>query len=63
MSLSLCVSVCVSNHHPSKQVLPSGSIGEVCIKGPSVTPGYVNNDEANRTGFLGGWFHTGDQGV
>ena len=23
----------------------------------------ARNDEANRTGFLGGWFHTGDQGV
>ncbi|KAM3568483.1 hypothetical protein VYU27_009395, partial [Nannochloropsis oceanica] len=45
------------------QALPPGAVGEVCIQGPSVTPGYVNNDEANKTGFEGGWFHTGDQGT
>ncbi|XP_004514748.1 oxalate--CoA ligase-like [Cicer arietinum] len=36
--------------------------GEVCIKGENVTKGYKNNDEANTTGFLFGWFHTGDIG-
>uniref|UniRef100_I2CS66 Peroxisomal-coenzyme a synthetase n=1 Tax=Nannochloropsis gaditana (strain CCMP526) TaxID=1093141 RepID=I2CS66_NANGC len=44
------------------QPVPTGKVGEVCIQGPSVTPGYVNNEEANRVGFMGGWFHTGDQG-
>eukprot|EP01065_Artemidia_motanka_P033079 TRINITY_DN4003_c4_g1_i1.p1 TRINITY_DN4003_c4_g1~~TRINITY_DN4003_c4_g1_i1.p1 ORF type:complete len:546 (+),score=162.09 TRINITY_DN4003_c4_g1_i1:87-1640(+) len=39
-----------------------GVPGEVCIKGPSVTPGYVNNVKANEEAFAGGWFHTGDQG-
>jgi len=43
-------------------ILPAGQEGEVCIKGPSVTPGYVNNEKANLEGFAGGWFHTGDQG-
>lgn len=36
--------------------------GEVCIRGPNVTKGYKNNPEANKTGFLFGWFHTGDVG-
>nr|WGU11316.1 4-coumarate:CoA ligase 1 [Crinum x powellii] len=36
--------------------------GEVCIRGENVTKGYKNNAEANRTGFLHGWFHTGDVG-
>jgi len=43
-------------------ILPAGEEGEVCIKGPSVTPGYVGNEKANIEGFAGGWFHTGDQG-
>lgn len=36
--------------------------GEVCIRGDNVTKGYKNNLEANRVGFLYGWFHTGDIG-
>ncbi|KAL2527303.1 Oxalate--CoA ligase [Abeliophyllum distichum] len=36
--------------------------GEVCIRGPNVTTGYKNNPEANKSGFLFGWFHTGDLG-
>jgi len=42
--------------------VPTGTTGEVCIRGKTVTPGYVNNPQANVDGFKGGWFHTGDQG-
>jgi acyl-CoA synthetase (AMP-forming)/AMP-acid ligase II len=39
------------------------TVGEVAIRGPSVTPGYVANPEANAAAFLpGGWFRTGDRG-
>ena len=44
-------------------LLPTGSVGEVVIKGPNVTDGYENNPDANATGFTNGWFRTGDQGV
>ena len=37
-------------------------LGEVCIKGPNVMGGYVNNLSANKSGFWGDWFRTGDQG-
>ncbi|KAJ1812332.1 hypothetical protein LPJ75_003701 [Coemansia sp. RSA 2598] len=39
-------------------------LGEVCIRGPNVTPGYLNNPEANAKSFTQGshWFRTGDQG-
>ena len=37
--------------------------GEIVIRGENVTDGYVNNDEANKTAFEHGWFHTGDQGT
>lgn len=43
-------------------VLPQGSVGEVVIRGPNVTPGYDNNPAANAGAFMGGWFRTGDQG-
>jgi fatty-acyl-CoA synthase len=37
-----------------------GEMGELWAKGPSVTPGYWKNDQANRTAFTDGWLHTGD---
>lgn len=41
---------------------PAGQIGEVVIRGRTVTRGYENNPAANAEAFTGGWFHTGDQG-
>ena len=43
--------------------VPAGTVGEVCIRGANVTPGYEANPEANVEAFAGGWFHTGDQGM
>jgi acyl-CoA synthetase (AMP-forming)/AMP-acid ligase II len=37
--------------------------GEVAIRGPGLTPGYLANPEANEQSFFeGGWFRTGDRG-
>ena len=44
-------------------LLPQGAIGEVVIRGPAVTAGYVNNPEANARAFTDGWFRTGDEGA
>ncbi|KAG1660672.1 hypothetical protein FOA52_006833 [Chlamydomonas sp. UWO 241] len=55
---SVSVAVLDANH----QAVPTGKIGEVCIRGPNVTSGYWNNDKANAEAYAGGWFHTGDQG-
>ena len=41
----------------------TGTVGEVCIRGANVTPGYEANPDANSEAFAGGWFHTGDQGM
>ncbi|KAJ2470711.1 hypothetical protein IWW56_006479 [Coemansia sp. RSA 2131] len=39
-------------------------LGEVCVRGPNVTHGYLNNAEANAKSFTpeSHWFRTGDQG-
>ncbi|KAF3401574.1 putative acyl-coenzyme A synthetase [Penicillium rolfsii] len=38
-----------------------GVRGELCVRGPTVTPGYFKNDEANAQSFDSeGWFKTGD---
>lgn len=38
-----------------------GVRGELCVRGPTVTPGYLNNLEANASSFDSeGWFKTGD---
>ncbi|HEX9357180.1 MAG TPA: AMP-binding protein [Streptosporangiaceae bacterium] len=45
------------------RVLPAGRAGEVAIQGPGVTPGYLNDPEANAGAFVDGWLRTGDRGV
>jgi len=43
--------------------LAQGKEGEICIRGPNVTKGYINNPSANASSFTGsGFFRTGDQG-
>ena len=44
-------------------LLPRGHTGEIVIRGENVTPGYENNDDANREAFSNGWFRTGDLGT
>src|SRR3546814_410184 len=42
--------------------LPLGEQGEICVRGPAVFAGYLNNSEANAKALKEGWFHTGDLG-
>ena len=42
--------------------LPTGSTGEVWIKGPHIMPGYWNKPEATAESITDGWLHTGDLG-
>lgn len=43
--------------------VPQGQEGEVSVRGPNVTKGYLNNEEANASSFTpAGFFRTGDQG-
>jgi len=43
-------------------LLPPETDGEVVIRGPNVTLGYPQNQNANMASFTDGWFRTGDQG-
>eukprot|EP00983_Pelagomonas_calceolata_P067040 1149325-Pelagomonas_calceolata.AAC.4 len=36
------------------RLLSPGAIGEVCVRGPNVTAGYLNNPKANEEAFAGG---------
>ena len=42
--------------------LPTGTTGEICVRGPGVFAGYHNNPEATEKATTFGWFHTGDLG-
>lgn len=42
--------------------LAPGQLGEIVIRGASVTSGYLDDPAANASAFLDGWFRTGDLG-
>ncbi|MFF0717673.1 class I adenylate-forming enzyme family protein [Micromonospora sp. NPDC003816] len=44
------------------QPVPPGVEGEIVVRGEKVSPGYWNDDEANRRTRRDGWFLTGDVG-
>lgn len=39
------------------------TVGEIVVRGPSVTPGYWRNPGETEKAFVDGWFHTGDLAV
>ncbi len=42
--------------------VPTGELGEVCMRGPNVVKGYWNKPEATADTFRDGWLHSGDIG-
>lgn len=45
------------------ELLPSGELGEIVIRGHCVFKGYLNNPEATRAAIVDGWFRSGDLGA
>ena len=42
--------------------LPDGAVGNICLFGPMITPGYWNDPEATADAIRDGWLRTGDYG-
>ncbi len=42
------------------QPVPTGTVGEICFRGPSIMSGYWRKPQETADTFRGGWLHTGD---
>jgi long-chain acyl-CoA synthetase len=52
----------VSIQDGEDRTMPTGDVGEVCVKGPNVMIGYYKNSEETARTIRHGWLHTGDMG-
>ncbi|MCB0360075.1 MAG: AMP-binding protein, partial [Bdellovibrionales bacterium] len=43
------------------EVLPSGAVGELCLAGPTVMLGYLDDPALEKQTLIEGWFRTGDR--
>jgi acyl-CoA synthetase (AMP-forming)/AMP-acid ligase II len=43
-------------------VLPPGEVGEICGRGPILTPGYYKRSDLTTEAIRNGWLHSGDMG-
>lgn len=53
-----CVDIKVADDAGNE--VPTGSSGELWIRGPNVVAGYWNNPQGTAQSFTNGWYHTGD---
>jgi acyl-CoA synthetase (AMP-forming)/AMP-acid ligase II len=56
------VAVFALDDDDSASALPDRRVGEIRVKGPSVTSGYFEEPELTTASFAGGWLRTGDLG-
>ena len=56
------VGVFAMDDESGEKRLPDREVGELRLRGPSVTPGYFEEPEKTREAFVDGWLKTGDLG-
>ncbi|HSN97884.1 MAG TPA: fatty acyl-AMP ligase [Candidatus Nanopelagicales bacterium] len=56
------IGVFAPDDEQSARPLGDREVGELRLRGPSVTPGYYNEPEISQKAFAGGWLRTGDLG-
>jgi fatty-acyl-CoA synthase len=52
----------VSIRTANGETLAPGKTGEICLRGPKITPGYWRDAQKTQASFFGDWFRTGDIG-
>lgn len=57
----MCTEVRIANPDTDEPV-PTGEVGEIQVRGPTVMRGYFRNPEESSAALRGGWLHTGDLG-
>lgn len=63
-SVGLATGIQIAIMDEQGSILPQGQIGEVVIRGDSITSGYetTHQKDVNQKAFVDGWFRTGDLG-
>jgi long-chain acyl-CoA synthetase len=45
-----------------RREVPAGEVGEICGRGPILTPGYYKRPDLTEQAIIDGWLHSGDMG-
>jgi len=61
-SVGLATGVEVLIVDESGRDVPPGAVGEIWVRGATVTRGYLDNPDANAASFVDGWYRSGDLG-
>jgi long-chain acyl-CoA synthetase len=57
------VEIAMADKDDSIELLPTGELGEIVVRGHNVFAGYLNKPDATAAAIVDGWFRTGDLGT